>query len=336
MSSACVHLYVHGRGRGHASRALRVIPALRAEGLRVRIFAGGDAQPWLASLGDVEPIVSLPPGVSARTVILLARRIRAAAQAIAHDDAALVISDGDVPGIWAAALAGRPRIAVGHGVLFDRFHRPRGVSVWPWRRERAKAWLSAALATRCIAVSFCPLDRRDPSAVLARSYDALPPAGRRGGPVLCYFRDGADEAVLRAIATRVPVELFAPRDPWVPGVRWHPLDRDRFGQALLDARCVVGSAGSQLIGECLALGVPLWAIHGDRDDEQRINVELLRGAGAGQGGPRSAIDLAQLEAFVLAPPPVRPPRWSAPDTVAATLAATRELLQVGRAHACAS
>jgi hypothetical protein len=308
-----------------------VIPALRDEGLRVRVFAGADAWPWLASLGGVEPIDSLPPCTSARGLVLLARRIRAAVRALVHDEAALVISDGDVPGLWAAALAGRPRIAIGHGLLFDRFHRPRGVSPGPWRRERAKAWLSAAAATRCIAVSFCPLDRRDPSAVLARSYDARPQAGRATGPVLCYFRDGVDPRVLATIVRNAPLELFAPADPRIAGVRWHPLDPQRFADAMLGARCVVGSAGSQLIGECLALGLPLFGIHGDRDDEQRINVELLRRAGAGQGTPSGTVDHDELARFVVRPPSVRPPRWTAPDVVAATLAATRELILPPRA-----
>ena len=334
--TACVHLYVHGRGRGHASRAQRVIPALRDAGYRVRIFAGRDAHPWLAPFGEVEAIEQLPTRVSPRSLVLFARRVRAAARAMVDDETALVISDGDVPGIWAAALSGRPRIAIGHGLLFDRFRRPRDVSVWPWRRERAKAWLSSVLATRCIAVSFCPLDRRDHSTVLARSWDAQAPAGRRDGPVLCYFRDGADARVLAAIAACAPVELFTASDPQVAGVRWHPLDRDSFARALVDARCVVGSAGSQLIGECLALGIPLFAIHRHDDDEQRINVELLRGAGAGAGASSATLDLAALAAFVDAPPMVRPSRWSAPDVVGATLAAARELIDAQRSLPCAS
>lgn len=331
-----IHLYVHGRGRGHASRAARVIPALRRDGHRVRVFAGGDALQWLAPLGPIELVEPLPPTVGARTLLLFGRRLRHATRAIADEHVDLVISDGDVPGIWAAALTGRPRIAIGHGLVFDRFRRPRDVSVWPWRRERAKAWLSAVLATRCIAVSFCPLDRRDDSTVLARSWDAQAPAGRRDGPVLCYFRDGADPRVLAAIAARAPVELFTASDPHVAGVRWHPLDRDRFTHALMEARCVVGSAGSQLIGECLALGIPLFAIHRHDDDEQRINVELLRGAGAGAGGSSHALDLAALAAFVEAPPMVRPSRWSAPDVVGATLAATRELVAAKGRLPCAS
>ncbi len=334
MSGARIHLYVHGRGRGHASRAVRVIPALRGAGHRVRVFAGGDAIDWLAPHGAVEIVEPMPTRVSPRSLLLFARRIRAASRALVDDAADLVISDGDVPGLWAAALAGRPRIALGHGLLFDRFHRPRGVSAWPWRREQAKAWLSAALATRCIAVSFCPLDRRDDTTVLARSWDASAPTRGARGPVLCYFRDGADPQVLTAIAAEAPVELFAPRDPRLPGVRWQPLDRGSFVHALAWARCVVGSAGSQLIGECLALGIPLWAIHGDHDDEQRINVELLRRAGAGQGGAHGELELARLAAFVRAPPSVRAPQWSAPDVVAATLSVTRELVPESRP--CAS
>src|SRR6185503_4723675 len=98
-----IHLYVHGRGRGHASRAARVIPALQRDGHRVRVFTGGDALGWLAPLAPVEPIEPLPPTVGARSLVSFVRRVHRAAQLVTADDADLVISDGDVPGIWAAA-----------------------------------------------------------------------------------------------------------------------------------------------------------------------------------------------------------------------------------------
>ena len=62
-----VAYFVHGRGRGHAARALTITAELGRRGVRVVLFTGGDALDLLAGepsreLVRVEPVL---PGVSA-------------------------------------------------------------------------------------------------------------------------------------------------------------------------------------------------------------------------------------------------------------------------------
>ena len=74
------------------------------------------------------------------------------------------------------------------------------------------------------------------------------------------------------------------------GIRHEPLSRERFSYVQRIARAVVASAGSQLISECVAHGTPLLALHAPEDDEQALNVAMLRQAGIGDGFPITELD----------------------------------------------
>ena len=63
-----VHYYVHGRGRGHATRALSVIPTLEKAGYRLCVFAGKAALPILRQHTRCGPIHSLLPNELFTTV----------------------------------------------------------------------------------------------------------------------------------------------------------------------------------------------------------------------------------------------------------------------------
>ena len=130
-----VHYYVHGRGRGHATRSRAVITRLREAGLEVVAFAGEDAEPLLRDFVTTHPVRSLLPTAGRQAPRLLAARVHAAISALRRDRAALVISDGDLPGTLAARVTGRPSIAVGHGLVFLCCARPPGAPARPWRRE---------------------------------------------------------------------------------------------------------------------------------------------------------------------------------------------------------
>lgn len=323
-----VHYYVHGRGRGHATRSRAVITRLRQAGLQVTAFAGPSAEPMLRDHVTTHPVRSLLPGDGPHAPRLLAARVRAAISALRRDRADLVISDGDLPGTLAARATGRPSIAVGHGLVFHCCARPPDVPAGPWRREALKAAVSTLGAQRKVAVGFVPLPVR--RGRLVRPCLEPPLRGEiprtPDGPVLCYFRDGAPRSLLeRLAALSVPVILFATTDPGVPGLRHEPPSRPLFVEALLAARAVVATAGSQLIGECVALGVPLMALHDPHDDEQALNVIMLRRAGLGDGGPLPVLDDARLRAF-LTRPPASPPTWDAPDVATAVLEEARVLL----------
>lgn len=331
-----VHYYVHGRGRGHATRSRAVITRLREAGLEVVAFAGEDAEPLLRDFVNTHPVRSLLPTAGRQAPRLLVARVRAAISALRRDRAELVISDGDLPGTLAARATGRPSIAVGHGLVFFCCARPPGAPASPWRREALKAAASTLGAQRRIAVGFVPLPVRRGRLARPALEPPLAAATPRtpGGPLLCYFRDGAPAALLERLAAQHhPVILFAPHDPGVPGIHHEPPSRARFVEVLSAARAVVATAGSQLIGECVALGVPLLALHAEGDDEQQLNVAMLRDAGLGDGGPLPALDPPHLQAFLarlqalLDHPPVASPAWSAPDVATAVLEEARALLR---------
>jgi UDP-N-acetylglucosamine--N-acetylmuramyl-(pentapeptide) pyrophosphoryl-undecaprenol N-acetylglucosamine transferase len=327
-----VHYYVHGRGHGHATRSRAVITRLREAGLQVVAFAGQAAEPLLREHVPTHAVRSLLPTAGRDAPRLVAERVRAAVIALRRDRADLVVSDGDLPGTLAARVAGRPSIAVGHGLVFLCCARPPAIPAAPWRRQALKAAASTLGAQRRIAVGFVPLPVR--RGRLARpSLELSAPAAiprTPDGPLLCYFRDGAPKALLeRLAALHRPVILFAPHDPGVAGIQHEPPSRARFVEVLGAARAVVATAGSQLIGECVALGVPLLALHAPGDDEQQLNVAMLQQAGLGDGGPLPELDDARLQAF-LGRPPAHPPAWSAPDVATAVLEEAEALLRGNR------
>jgi UDP-N-acetylglucosamine--N-acetylmuramyl-(pentapeptide) pyrophosphoryl-undecaprenol N-acetylglucosamine transferase len=326
-----IHYYVHGRGRGHATRSLAVISRLRQSGFDVVAFVGEAAEPLLREHVPTHPVRSLLPTAGRDAPRLLATRVHAAVTALRCDRADLVISDGDLPGTLAARITGRPSIAVGHGLVFHCCARPRSAPAAPWRREAVKAAISTLGAQRRIAVGFVPLPVRRGRLVRPCLEPLLCGATSRtpDGPLLCYFRDDAPRSLLERLAAQGhPVILFATHDPGVPGIKVEPPARTRFVEVLATARAVVATAGSQLIGECVTLGVPLMALHAEDDDEQRLNVVMLRDAGLGDGGPLLALDAARLHAF-LARPPIAPPAWSAPDVATAVLEEAEGLLSRG-------
>lgn len=327
---ALLHYYVHGRGRGHASRSLAVIARLEDAGHEVVAFAGRDARTLLAERVTVRPVRSVLPGTGLRTPVLVADRVREAVAALRRDDAALVISDGDLPGMLAARVARRPSIAVGHGLVFLCCTRPLTLPLAAWRREAIKAGVSSVGASRWVAVNFIPLPVR--RGRLARPALELPETQRTSdGPVLCYFRDGASVPLQRhlaALTSDAPVILFATEPPAVPGIIHEPPSRERFVQALGSARAVVASAGSQLISECVALGTPIWAGYAPDDDEQALNVGMLRHAGLGDGCPLDEVDEAGLRTFLARPAPP-PSTWKAPDVATAVLEEVEALLSEG-------
>ncbi len=325
-SAALIHLYVHGRGRGHATRCLAIARALDAAGRPFRAFVGADGVPLFSAEYPCTEVASLPPH-PAGAALGLASRVRSAVSAGRRDRATLVISDGDLPGLLAAHVLRIPSIAVGHGLVFSECKRPTSLSAGPWLREAAKAAASSIGAHACVAVNFVPLQPRTSRVLVARP--ALDPRLHRDADptrVLCYFRDGAP-SVLRALVEHGerPI-VFATDDPQVEGTDYEPQDRDRFIDCLAQARVVVASAGSQLISECVGLGIPILALYRHDDDEQRLNAAMVLDAGLGDGCSFRALTPTRLGRFVDTPPTPPPSAHSAPDVASATMDAVESLL----------
>ncbi len=299
---ARVAYFVHGRGRGHASRARAVLPRLRGEGHDVHVFAGGHALALLVDHGPREVRACVPGPGLARTWLA---RLRHDVGALAEIEPDVVISDGDGPSIHAALTLGLPRLAVGHGLLFRHAELPGGLSTLARARETLNAASSSWPAARRVVVHFAPVRARTRGTVIARPElrDGLARA-RDEGFVLAYFRDGDGERWLRALVARGHrVVCFGARE--VPrGVEGHDADPVAFADALARCSAVVGSAGNHLPAECALLGVPMLALHGRRDVEHAMNARLLAHAGIGVAG---ALDdpterlLRTLEGFRPAP-----------------------------------
>ena len=284
-----VRYVVHGRGLGHATRALALMNHLRAAGHEVIVAGGRDALAVLRAQGPVEEAPSLTPGMGLlATLSGLATRVFAERRALSRDDIALVISDGDLPALLGAATKRLPSIAIGHGLVFSHARRPEAVDPARWAREARKARLASLTSKRQIAVNFAPLEPAMPSATVARP--ELRPGLEREAPgpqgrIIAYFRDDNGAEVLSALVAQGERPLlFSDKSEAPGGVEVVKRDPEAFQGALQKARAVVSSAGSQLISECAHLGIPHFALHDENDDEQALNVQMLaqdpRGAGS--------------------------------------------------------
>lgn len=295
-----VHYYVHGRGRGHATRALSVIPALERAGYRLRVFAGRAALPVLRPHARCGPIHSLMPDDVLSTVPKFVQRSVWACTRGLRQTPLAVVSDGDLPSSVASALVRVPVIAIGHGLVFSHCQRPPEVDADAWAREARKATRASHGSLRQVPVSFCALATTADSTVLSRHALGLARRrDRRGGGVVCYFRDDNGRHVVSALrACGVTPLVFGSVDPKLPGARFEPLNRIRFLAALAEADAVVSSAGHQLISEALELGAPHLALYATGDDEQKLNVEMLRSAKLGDGAALESVDRAQVLHFL--------------------------------------
>jgi UDP:flavonoid glycosyltransferase YjiC (YdhE family) len=332
--SKLVHYYVHGRGLGHATRSVAVIGALRAAGYRVLAFAGPDAEALVRDATVCRPVQSLPPRLGPRAPFLVAWRVAEGLAAQRAERPCAVVSDSDLPGLLAARLAGLPAVVVGHGLIASTCHRPPEVDRGAWRREAIKVRLSSLGATHHVPVSFVPLRPLDPArttvAAPALPPDLLaePPRPDPDAPLVAYFRDDNAHAVLDALSDHGhPVALFTRHvHPPRTAIDVRSVSRAGFVEALRAAPAVVASAGSQLMSECVFFGVPQFALHDADDDEQRLNVEMLRGAGLGDGCAFGDFSPERLRRFLAGlARPRRPPPRPHPDVATAVLQLVKRL-----------
>ncbi|MEM6369635.1 MAG: glycosyltransferase family protein [Myxococcota bacterium] len=341
-----VHYYVHGRGRGHATRSEAIIQALVEQGYEVTAFGGEDAAPVIApAVERFVPVPSVPHRPSLGAARIFAERVVQSVRTTWDGRPDFIVSDGDHPSVLAGRLWGCPVVAVGHGLVFSRCQRPAQLPRVPWLREAIKAQASSWPATDFVPVNFVPLPTSDASTVLARPIldrqirpfraVAEPRPGKR---ILMYFSEG-NAAEILPLVTRVvgpddELHLFSrrPAEEHRPRVQVHALNREQFLDHLKRADLVVASAGSQLISECVALKRPLFAIYRPEHDEQRLNVAMLEEAGAGTGCSVDTLSEEALAAFLRAPPGGTQAlwRWSAPDAAQAVLQALE------RHRSCAS
>lgn len=295
---ARVSLVVHGRGRGHASRALACARALAGAGHELRVFAGGDSEHVLKDMDGYTTIPIVRPGLGAPGGWL--RRLTGDAARFAAAAPQCVVSDGDQPSLVLARRRQIPSVAVDHGLALTHGRLPVQPPVLARLYERLNN-APLVLADRLVAVHFLPFACDDPRVTPARPdlRDDLAGPRAREGFFVAYFRDDNGEAALtHALAAGAEVVHFGARDPGLPGLRHHPLDRAAFADHLRRCDGVIASAGSNVLAECVLLGKPVLALYRPGDAEQAINARLAEHAGVAIGRALDALTPADVAGFL--------------------------------------
>jgi UDP-N-acetylglucosamine--N-acetylmuramyl-(pentapeptide) pyrophosphoryl-undecaprenol N-acetylglucosamine transferase len=274
--------FIHGRGRGHASRAPVVYQALLDRGFSVRVYAGGDAAGQLAEAGI--PFTRRDPLLPSRSaVVKLVKRTYSDVLAFFSDRPQLVISDGDHAALLAARTYGIPNIAIGHDLVFGAHVELPTLPRRALASQRLNSLPTSAANLR-LAVHFLPLRSRDWKLRIARPDVAPLTAQDHDGSIVCYFRDDNGERITAALAERgFAVNWFTAQSVSVPGVQVLKPSVVGFRAAVARAKAVVGSAGSNVLAECVAQQKPVLALYRGSDTEQQLNALLVEQGGVGVG-----------------------------------------------------
>ena len=232
----------------------------------------------------IEPLRPVPRGAKSLAAMLVGAREDALLLTKAR--AELVIADGDPIGLIAAKSKGIPSIAVGHNVVFTRARIP-GAPRAVLAAERLNSALSTQPARWAVGANFVPLTPKDARTTIGRPDPRwhTPPAVRDDGFVLSYFRDGQDGGAVDAAATAgLSVRVYGARPPSThPNVTFLPASEEGFAADLARCSAVIATGGSNLIGEAVYLGKPIFCVYGRQDFEQRLNVHMLDAAKLGDG-----------------------------------------------------
>jgi uncharacterized protein (TIGR00661 family) len=313
---------IHGYGRGHATRALGVLPELRQRH-EVLVIAGGDAYEALSPIGPVTKIPTL--------TYVYRKSGRVATPETLHENASRIwdlMSHGDThkrviqafrdfqPDLaicdvepWThqvAARLGVPRISFDHFGILAYCKPPM-----PWAdRVRCIRDIAAYRALtgrpdRVIVSSFYDAPSRFPSArcvgALLRD-DVLKFKSVRGDYLLAYFNKGehqytshVEEALQRA---GLPVLAYGTSRAGVDGnVTYRPPGNASFLEDLARSRAVLSTAGNQLVGEALYFRKPM-LVHPERCVEQRLNAAAVSRLGIGEEIRHEDISARAIERFL--------------------------------------
>jgi uncharacterized protein (TIGR00661 family) len=313
---------VLGHGRGHATRALAVLPHLVARH-DVLVVAGGDAYHTLGSAGyAVRAVRSLTYAYGARgerslwtslarnasTLLQVAAggpAMRTLVDDVRRFDADVAICDAEPWTHMAARRLGIPRISFDHfGVL--TYCRPAIAPEDRLRilRDTAGYRMMVGKPEQVIVSSFydAPAEPgvRVVGPLLRDEVCALSP--QRGGFLLAYLNRGEHqlvphvEAALRAAG--VPVVVYGTSRKGASGpLEFRAASNDGFLRDLAACRAVFSTAGNQLVGEALYLGKPMLVMP-EHTPEQRVNALALERMGAGEKIRFADVSAAALRSFL--------------------------------------
>jgi UDP-N-acetylglucosamine--N-acetylmuramyl-(pentapeptide) pyrophosphoryl-undecaprenol N-acetylglucosamine transferase len=311
---ARVSLVVHGRGRGHASRALACARALSDAGHALHVFGGGDSEHVLRDMSCYTSIPIVRPGLGAPGGWF--RRLSGDAERFAAAAPQCVVSDGDQPSLVLARRRKVPSVAVDHGLALTHGRLPVRPPALLRLYERLNN-APLALADRLVAVHFLPFAATDARVAVARPdlRDDLRGPVARDGFLLAYFRDdNGRDALALALAAGADIVCFGERDPQLPGLRFHRSDRAGFADHLRRCDGVITSAGSNVLAECVMLRKPALALHHRGDAEQALNARLAEHAGVALGRSFEDLRARDVGEFLTR---VRGGEFAAPDLMTA-------------------
>jgi uncharacterized protein (TIGR00661 family) len=295
---------VFGYGRGHATRALAVLPQLERRH-EVLLFASGMAFDILQREREVVRVPSieyryreaaLDVGDTLRfnagravDLLLGGAELGAVIDRMREFDPEVAICDVDPFTHRAAAALAVPRISFDHyGVLAwcrppivpsDRLRHLRDIAVYR---------LMTGRPDRVVVSSFYRAERRRPDVRLVGPLlrDAVHQVrGSHGEHLLAYFNQPAlftprvEEALAQAGA---PVIVYGTGRAGRSGALEFRAPAERgFLEDLARCRMVVGTAGNQLVGEAIHFGKPLLVMP-EASVEQRVNAAAIVALGIGE------------------------------------------------------
>lgn len=305
---------IHGYGRGHATRALAVLPQLASQH-DVAVFAGGDAYStlWPECCGGGERIrarLNRIPTLGyyygnrrTRSNMETLRRnlpsvvdlvLRGPAYGMIADELRdfrpdVVIADAEA---WTGRIANDLRLPL---ISFDHF----GVMVYC---RPPIAWYERA-ERRFDAIVYQTLMGRPDHVIVSSFYDAPPrradvtlvgpllrtevqrAAPRRGEHLLLYLNKGQHQFTPRVeSAVReagLPVRIYGTERRDMDGnLSFRPMSNLPFVEDLASCRAVISTAGNQLVGETIHFQKPILVMPEDCV-EQRLNAAAVERMGIG-------------------------------------------------------
>jgi len=303
---------VHGYGRGHATRALAVLPHL-TEKHQVLVLAGGDAYRTIApeyavvrvpTLGFVYSVGS---GARRRSnwrtfchntpalfdLLCHGPTFQLASEVVEEFAPDVVISDAECLSSHVAAAHRIPRISFDH-ISIMSYCRPVLSG-----RDKSTAWLDGFLyrvlmgrPDRVIVSSFFDAPVRDPrvcvvGTLVRDSVRSMSP--RDGEHLLVYFNRGHDQIHDELIGSLreldCPVRIYGASQRGRSGmIEFLPPSNLPFLEDLASCRAVISTAGNQLVGEAMYLKKPILVLP-ERCSEQRMNAAAVEQLGIGMQAP---------------------------------------------------
>mmetsp|Transcript_24076 Transcript_24076/g.52420 ORF Transcript_24076/g.52420 Transcript_24076/m.52420 type:complete len:927 (-) Transcript_24076:16-2796(-) len=205
-----VEYFVHGRGNGHYARSVAIIEKLNDAGIDVRMFIGR-ATMWRAvheahisggsndgrqryeeKVGGYEKtkggklrrgvttaisVTSITPAMDVfATISHILERVTGDCEVARQTGRypALVVTDGDIPGMLRSFFGSIPSVGISHGQTFSVGIKPSFVKSnkrlnAAWENQSSLNWRAAFLTNWQIGTSFASMETRRPTGVIARS-----------------------------------------------------------------------------------------------------------------------------------------------------------------------